>query len=176
MKRRGQCGAGLIELAVAILVLSIGTLGLARGQLAARQAASESLQRSEAVLLGSGLLEQVRANPAALAAYSLGAVDEIAIPDRDCAQASCTAIQWGAWSRWQWLQAVSGSAARDDNGVAIAGLMAPLACLSTGPDATVVQLYWRITPSPRKHSCGEPPSRAEVRVLSLAMRNEVPLP
>ena len=172
MKVRGECGAGLIELAVAMLVLSIGTLGLARGQLAARQASGEALQRSEAVLLGSGLLEQVRGNTDALPAYSLSDIDEVVKPEHDCAQASCDAMQWGSWNLWYWLQGVRGSAVSDENGTIIAGLIAPQACLSTGLEESLLELSWMITPSSRKLSCSEFNPQAGVRIVSFALHIE----
>lgn len=153
MKTRLQCGAGLVEVAVALLVLSIGALGLARGQLAARQTSFEALQRSEAVFLAMGLLEQVRSNPAAMQFYQLQSTVEPVLPGDNCAQQACSAGQWGAWNRWQWWQELRGTRVRDAGGHAVGGLLQPLACVAIEHDSLDVRLSWKITPGTDAADC-----------------------
>lgn len=176
MNIRAQAGAGLMEIAVAVLVLSVGTLGLVRGQLAARQAASEALQRSEAVVRGTGLLEQLRGNPEAFLEYSFNDAWEVAPPDHDCGLRACSPRQWGAWSLWHWLQGLRGSAVVDEKEKVVAGLIAPQACLSVGPEAIALELSWRLAPSTDRRVCMGASPAVGVRVLSLEARREVPEP
>lgn len=56
----GQRGASLIEVLVAILVLSIGLLGMAALQARALKANMSSLHRSQAVMLSHYILEAMR--------------------------------------------------------------------------------------------------------------------
>lgn len=173
MKLPGQVGAGLIEVAVALLVLSVGSLGLARGQLAARQAASEALQRSEAILIASGLMEQVRSNSAAIDAYRFNSLGDISAPASDCGQQSCDSTQWAAWSLWHWLYVLNGLGSTNKAGHAVAGLIAPEACLSVNQAVATLELSWRKTPLEDGRACGESGLTAGVGVLYLAARVEV---
>lgn len=154
MSIRTQAGAGLIEIAVALLVLSVAALGLARGQLAARQVAGEALLRSEALVLGAGLLDQVRANPDAFLGYQSSDIGRVSLPEHDCSQLSCSAAQWGAWSLWNWLQGIG------ESGV-------PRACLSVGAEVTVLEISWRLLPSGSDHSCDEASPPPGIYLLSL---------
>ena len=174
VKSRRQAGAGLIEVAVALLLLSVGTLGLAGGQLTARQAAIEAMQRSEAVLLGAGLMEQLRANPGAFFAIGSSEPGALAPPDPDCAEQSCSARQWGSWSLWHWFQGLHGSSAIDAQGNAVAGLVAPVACLRAGSVLTVLELSWQAAPPAVGRSCEAGSMPAGVGVVSLAARLEIP--
>ncbi len=152
--RRPQAGAGLIEVAVALLLLTVGTLGLARGLLAARQAASEALQRGEAVRLAGGLLEVVQVSPGDPVAYQFGSLAELTLPDVDCGSRGCNAGQWARWNLWRWRGDLEGSAARDGQGSGVAGLIAPAACLSIDQGAASLELAWRRTPLDSIPGCG----------------------
>lgn len=63
MSRRAAAGVSLIEVMVAILVFSIGMLGLALLQIKGAQYTRESSSRSTAVGLARSLAESMRANP-----------------------------------------------------------------------------------------------------------------
>jgi type IV pilus assembly protein PilV len=164
---RNQAGAGLIEVAVALLVLSVGTLGLVKGQLAARQIAREALQRSEALLLGAGLLDQIRANPEAFLGYQSNDIGRVSFPEHDCAQQSCTAAQWGAWSLWKWLQEAAGGAVSDGRENPNDDPLFPRACLSAGAEVAELELSWLLVSSGSGRSCGEATPQAGIYVLSL---------
>lgn len=59
---RHQTGSSLIEVLVALLVFSVGMLGLAALQLNALQGASDSSQRSQTTWIMQDLAERFRAN------------------------------------------------------------------------------------------------------------------
>ena len=61
-RRRGprHRGASLVEVLVAVLVLSVGLLGLAGMQLRALRGSQSSVQRTQAVFLGQYLLDLMR--------------------------------------------------------------------------------------------------------------------
>lgn len=153
MKCAAQEGAGLVEIAVALLILSIGTLGLAKGQLAARQSAFGALQHSEAVFLAASLLELVRSNPQAMPLYSLAAGVEPSAPEVNCTQQACSAVQWGAWNRWQWWEELLGSRTQDAAGRASGGLLEPVACVAADDSNVSVALSWRIVPGKDEAGC-----------------------
>jgi type IV pilus assembly protein PilV len=69
-----QTGSGLLEVLVAVLVLSLGLLGLAGLQARTLQQNQSSLQRSQAVLLSYSILDSLRADRqgAILGNYNIG--------------------------------------------------------------------------------------------------------
>lgn len=75
----GQCGFGLIEILVAVLILAIGLLGMASLQTISLQQTTEARSRSQAVFLAQDILERARANRNELTDYSVTAGD-----DPDC--------------------------------------------------------------------------------------------
>ena len=64
-----QRGVGLVEVLVAVLLLSVAVLGFSALQLQAIKATDESLVRTQALSVVRGLAENMRANPLQLAAY-----------------------------------------------------------------------------------------------------------
>lgn len=66
--RRQQGGFTLIEVLVAVVVLSIGLLGLAGLQTNSVRMATSAYQRSQATWLAHDMMDRMRANPAGVAA------------------------------------------------------------------------------------------------------------
>lgn len=70
MKRfSSQHGVGLIEVLVAVLLLSVAVLGFSALQLRAIKATEESLVRTQSLSVVRGLAENMRANPSQIKAY-----------------------------------------------------------------------------------------------------------
>lgn len=59
---RAQAGVGLIEVLIAVVVLSIGLLGLAGVQLTSMRSANAALAKTQANTLGNDILDRMRAN------------------------------------------------------------------------------------------------------------------
>lgn len=70
---KSNAGFGLIEILVALLVLAIGLLGLASLQTTALTQSSETRSRSQAILLADDMIERIRSNRDAIAAYAVPA-------------------------------------------------------------------------------------------------------
>ncbi len=64
-----QLGVGLVEVLVAVLLLSVAVLGFSALQLRAISATDESLVRTQAMSILRGLAENMRANPSELDTY-----------------------------------------------------------------------------------------------------------
>ncbi len=123
-------GAGLVEVAVALLMLSLATVGLVGLQTAARQAALEASQRTEAVALATDMLAQLRANSRSLASYS-GDVPVLGQPP-EC-DVACDPGEMLAWNRYRWGLALYGPGS---------GLATPAACLDFGAELARVVVSW----------------------------------
>ena len=145
-------GVSLIEVAIALLVLSIGALDLASLQISAKQAGYEALQRTQAASLAMDLIGRMRANPAALLDYDTTAGDGVgslirslpANPAKDCStKGECTlASEVAAWDMWEWERSLNGATAMLA-GVASGGLVDPVGCVTVNGRLVQVEVAWR---------------------------------
>jgi type IV pilus assembly protein PilV len=138
-----QGGCGLIEVAISLLVLSIGALGLASLQIAAKRVGFEALLRSEAAAMAMDLFERMRSNPAALQDYrhdGVGAASgvQLVTPDRDCGVVSCSAGELARWDLWQWQQVLDGAATAGSAG----GLVNAMACVEIDGQWVRLEIAW----------------------------------
>jgi type IV pilus assembly protein PilV len=120
---RGERGAGLIEVMVAIVVLSIGLLGIAGLQAATTKYKINTWSRSAASQLVSDLSERIRINPdvagsnfttgvASASSYALNSTwaAQAGLPaiDKDCAKPAiaCTTAERATYDMAFWRQRV----------------------------------------------------------------------
>lgn len=116
-------GVTLIEMMVAVLVLSVGLLGIAGLQAATAKYKINTWSRSQASVLLSDLAERVRINPGAAGTsfggnvetslYVLGdnwatqqAADLSADPNPNCETAACTSTERAAFDLLMWRKRV----------------------------------------------------------------------
>jgi type IV pilus assembly protein PilV len=130
-------GVGMVEVLVALVVLSIGMLGTASLYVAALQAKTTALSRMQAVNLASDLADRIRANRKAGNGYALTTAQTwSSAPAPNCvegaaAAVACTAAQMANMDLYLWSNSVTetlpGSAERS---VAV-----------TAPTATTAGIY-----------------------------------
>lgn len=148
----GQGGFSLIELLVTLVVFSVGLLAIAGLQTVSKQANYESVQRSAAAQVAYGLLEDMRMNGPALAAYvaapDFGGSTLGAEPAPNCRSvgSECTSAERAAHDLWFWESTVDGLR-EIANGVATGGIVDPTVCVQ-GPVAGdagvyVISIAWR---------------------------------
>lgn len=99
---RGQQGFTLIESLVAMVVISVGMLGIAAMYVEGLRAGRTSVYRTVAVELASDMADRIRSNPNADAAYA-GAAN-----DNNCVNGAndCTPAQLAADDLFWWQQSV----------------------------------------------------------------------
>lgn len=85
-----QTGVGLVEVLVAVLLLSVAVLGFSALQLRAISATDESLVRTQALSIVRGLSENMRANPLQIATYQT-TINDLSTSG-DVSAASCRAF------------------------------------------------------------------------------------
>ena len=137
-------GAGLIEVAIALLLISVGSLGLAGLQLTAKRMGYEAMQRSAAATMAVDLLERMRANRGVLESYrvtGLGAAAGGRLPDplTACDLYPCSPTERAFFDLWEWEQALNGEL----SSAATGGLVDPLACVVVEGRRVLVELSWR---------------------------------
>lgn len=138
----------MIEVLVAVTVLSVGILGTAALQMQSKRANLGAVERTLASMMVNDMFERMRANPGTLNIYlgELAEANEVGTggntpPSDDCETetANCSPAQLAQWDVWQWEQLLLG--ATEQSGAAdTGGLVLPLACL-TGPAGGVEGEY-----------------------------------
>ncbi|TRO15275.1 type IV pilus modification protein PilV [Ectopseudomonas mendocina] len=113
-----QRGASLIEVLVALLIFTVGLLGLAAMQLSSLQSTADSGQRSQSVWLMQDFIERMRVNPDSTPTDYFDALEAqsqncAALPVRMCADyynpstaakvnaSECNTAQMAAFDAWE---------------------------------------------------------------------------
>jgi len=157
-----QTGMSLIEILVAVVVVSIGLLGVARMEILAKQSNAEAVERTSASQLAHDMIEKMRSNPKQLAAYVgqiLGTGKQAM--GTDCSTTACTPTEIAAWDLYQWDQSLIGAGEKSGTNNT-GGLDTPRGCIA-GPAAGGAGQYnisiaWRSnTPMPdaSTSTCGQ---------------------
>ncbi|MBP8924750.1 MAG: type IV pilus modification protein PilV [Pseudomonadales bacterium] len=132
-QQRPQRGFTLIEVMVAVLVLSVGLLGIASLLSVTKRSEHQAWQRSLALSLADGIVERIRVNPGSAVAYdtgggALGGGTIVTMPT-DCTTQSCSTAQMAAWDLWEWERRLDGAAIRDADTNSVGGLIEPHGCI-----------------------------------------------
>ncbi|MEH6582015.1 MAG: type IV pilus modification protein PilV [Halioglobus sp.] len=161
-----ETGFALVEVLVAVLVSAIGVLGLAAMQISAKRATYEAAQRSIATNLAGDMLERMRSNPSALAAYRVMDLAGPAIPStRNCSMSVCSALQLAAHDLFEWRELLQGVSERlEINGrvTEAGGLADSSACITHTAGLVSVALSWRgvhVMANPMESDCGNSDAR-----------------
>jgi type IV pilus assembly protein PilV len=162
--RKTQLGVSLIELLIALVVLSVGMLGMASMEIQAKRLAFDAAQRSQAVALADDMLERMRGNPTALSNYvvnNLGGGSIGTEPTPNCKSASCSGAALAAHDLWEWERALNGAAETITSGgttTNVGGLDSPRACITNTNGYVELVIVWKgrtETANPAGSSCGE---------------------
>ena len=100
-----QRGLTLIESMVALVVISIGLLGIAALQLTAMNMNSSALHQSKAVWAGYAMADRIRANNIRFANYS--GIDTNDLHSQDCMNNPCNSDQLLTADAAEWTATVS---------------------------------------------------------------------
>jgi len=101
--RPGKNGFSLVEVLVALLVISIGMLGLAALYVETLRLNRTAIFRTQAVTLASDMAERIRANTGGAAGYA-GAGADSGCNEGATAAVECTAAQMAAQDIFDWQQ------------------------------------------------------------------------
>ncbi len=99
--RGSERGFTLIEVLVAVLVLSVGLLGLAGLQIIGQRSNHSAYLRSQAVLQAYGITDRMRANREGITAGSYDKVSGIGSKP-DCISTGCTPAQLAQYDAFEW--------------------------------------------------------------------------
>lgn len=144
-RHNDQTGFSLLEMLIALIIFSVGLLSVAGLQTVSKQSNYESVQRTIAAQVATGLLEDVRTNGSGVATYlaagELGGGSRGAQPAVNCTVGNeCTPTQKATFDLWYWEQALDGTMETTGGGASAGGLVLPTLCL-TGPAGGVAGIY-----------------------------------
>ncbi len=140
-------GVTLVEALVALLVLSVGMLGIAALFVASVRFNRTALLRTQAINLVSDMTDRIRANAGAGAAYDLasyggGPALRDCAPGPGTAGANCTSAELAEDDLARWTAAVRATLPPPGDGGA-ATAVDFTAAAGGGPDRYTVQVRWR---------------------------------
>lgn len=111
MKKKAQRGFSLFEVLVALVLLAIGMLGIARMLMIAHKSTSSSHIRQQAIQSAYNIIDRIHANrqEAINGGYNASNLVANGVPSAPSAPASncntsiCTASDLAAYDTWNWL-------------------------------------------------------------------------
>jgi type IV pilus assembly protein PilV len=106
IRRRRQRGVSIVEALVALLVLSVGMLGIAVMYLESVRANRTALSRTLAVHLVNDMADRIRANRMGRDKYAVTFGTAPDAPGKDCASNDCTAADLAAYDLSTWYTVV----------------------------------------------------------------------
>jgi type IV pilus assembly protein PilV len=104
IRQQFQRGLTLVEAMIALLVISIGLLGIASLQITAMSQNTSSLNHSQAVWIAYNMSDRIRANIGQFANYN--GIDTSNVYTQDCMAGSCTNIQMRVADAADWTAMV----------------------------------------------------------------------
>jgi type IV pilus assembly protein PilV len=131
---KAQRGVALIEVLIAFLILSVGLVGFSALQVRAVKATQSSLQRNDAAMLATFILESMRANKAAAIDLALPynlTTRTCTAPDASTSLAETDLVAW-----FSALKTALGN---------VASTCADITCTdvnNTAPGVCTVNVYW----------------------------------
>ncbi|MEM1173647.1 MAG: type IV pilus modification protein PilV [Pseudomonadota bacterium] len=111
--KRQQYGFNLVEVLIALIIMSIGMLGIAGLYVNSLQAGRTSMFRQQAITLAGDVADRIRANPTAGTAYTLAGSDKSCVSTT----ADCSAEDMAANDIFLWSQQAAESLPDGDVGV-----------------------------------------------------------
>jgi len=103
-------GFSIVEAMIALIVMSVGMLGIAGLYVASLKAGRTAILRTQAVNLASDIADRIRSNRTARAAYDTATVAPCSVPGGGATLAETAARNLAATDTCQWRRAIQGAA------------------------------------------------------------------
>ena len=151
-------GVTMLEVLVAIFILTIGLLGVAGIQSQMQNAELEAYQRAQAIVLLQDMVDRVNANRKKAADYKT--TTDLGLATDDCTVYAATDV--AGKDRCEWNNALFGSAETKSGGATYGAMNGARGCITnpvtTMPREIVVSVAWqglRSTIAPAATDCGK---------------------
>jgi type IV pilus assembly protein PilV len=154
-------GVTMIEVLVALLILTVGLLGVAGLQARMQTAEIEAFQRAQAIVLLQDMVDRINANRVNAASYATGSVTLGTGTALDCTTTPPTSVM--GKDKCAWSAALTGAAETKSSGTVKIGAMNEARGCITVPVATmprevVIAVVWQgiaSTVVPTATTCGQ---------------------
>lgn len=103
---KGQSGVGLIEVLVAVLVLTVGILGIVALQTRALQFSQEAIATSKAMMLAYEMADRMRANRGSEGEYLVNYETSVT-STKNCESATCSPAEMAKYDAAAWKTAIA---------------------------------------------------------------------
>ena len=159
-----QCGFTLLEVLIALLILSIGLLGLASLQTNGLRSNQMASMRTTATQLAYDIADRMRANPAGVDAQNyviaVNDADPVIPGGENCEGVTCTSSQMATYDLAQWRGAIR----------SLPGGTSAIARTVTGSVVThTITVYWdEYRQGITGTDCGPDP-KVDLRCISLTL-------
>ncbi|WP_428036008.1 type IV pilus modification protein PilV [Amphritea sp.] len=142
---RQQKGVGMIEVLVALVIISVSMLGLAALQINSVRFNNQAYLRSQATYLAYDIIDRMRANKdeANAGSYSISIGDD-SNGSTACETGNCSTAALAAYDKAQWLNTLKTELPKGDGTVSMAGDKITVSVQwdqSQGQAAETVQTY-----------------------------------
>lgn len=122
--KRQQHGFSLLEVLIALAVLSVGLLGLAALQTVGLRMGHDSYQRTQATMLAYDMADRMRANPVAVAAGTYNGVTELTSNGTtDCVTTTCTPTDLANYDIRSWHTIIADKLSQGEGTITLAGTL-----------------------------------------------------
>jgi len=157
-----QVGMSLIEVMVALFIMTTGILGAVSMQVTAKKGSFDAMQRSLASSLAQDIIEKMRGNDSAtLALYAANSPygdGVVAVPPAcNSLAAICQPVQMVNHDLFGWEQALMGARATN-SGNNVGGLIEGIGCIAVNGNTVTVAIAWQgkstYTDANRAAGCG----------------------
>jgi type IV pilus assembly protein PilV len=140
-KQRCMRGVSIVEVLVALVIISVGMLGIAGLYLSSLQASRSANLRMHAVNLATDMADHVRANKRGLANYKATATQTGTA--HDCATVTCSPKDIAENDIYVWKQAISAALPANANGTLTYTDVPVTDPKRPPPDICEIQITWR---------------------------------
>jgi type IV pilus assembly protein PilV len=138
---RRMAGVSIIEALVALVIISVGMLGIAGLYLTSMQAGRSANLRMQAVNLATDMADHIRANKNGKANYKAAATDKGT--QHDCATVTCSKVQIAENDIFEWKRAISAALPANANGTLTYTDVVDPSPLVKMPDICELVITWR---------------------------------
>ncbi|MCG9730001.1 type IV pilus modification protein PilV [Shewanella sp. Isolate13] len=159
-------GLSLIEVLVALVILTVGLVGVFNLHIISKRGSFESFQQTQASYFANDIVNRMRLNPEQLASYVGNYSGTPSIPTPACTGAAlCTPAQTATWDLYEWRAAFIGQA--ETVGTQnVGGLDTPTGCITINGNTVSVVIAWRgirsTSDSGKLPDCGSSSDRRRV--------------
>jgi type IV pilus assembly protein PilV len=136
-----MAGVSIIEALVALVIISVGMLGIAGLYLTSMQAGRSANLRMQAINLTTDMADHIRSNKRGLPSYKASAADKGTV--HDCDTLKCSAVEIAENDIYVWKLAISAALPANANGTLTYTDVADLNPNRKQPDYCEVMITWR---------------------------------